>query len=77
MQLEEWRIKKGLSYVDLAKMLKVSVQTIYNWISGRNLPTRHFEEIEELTKNQVPTSSWFRKRTIEAKKQEMIRGGKK
>ena len=40
--LEALNSRKNISYAALAKIIKVSPSTIYNWLSGRTVPTEEY-----------------------------------
>ena len=51
--------KYQLSYRQLAELLKLSRQTIYNYIEHRNHPSQQIkEQIAFLTNQEVPLDSW-------------------
>lgn len=50
--LKDWRISKGYSVIEMARLVEVSPQTIYNTENGKNKPSSKYLEYYILLHNK-------------------------
>jgi transcriptional regulator with XRE-family HTH domain len=61
MTLREWREKKGLTMVELARMLGVDKSAVSRWESGERFPSRRFlKKIAEVTGGEVTANDFLK-----------------
>lgn len=54
---KEWRERKGLSQIELAKLCGVSVRTVQNWDAGGNVPGINLYKLEAIDRDGVPSKN--------------------
>jgi len=61
MTLREWREKKGLTMVELARMLGVDKSAVSRWESGERFPSRRsLKKIAEVTGGEVTANDFLK-----------------
>lgn len=59
LKLKLFRTGKGLSYREMAKLVSVAHQSIYNWESGDKRPdVDSAVKLEKVTKGKVKVTDW-------------------
>ena len=59
-RLRAWRMRKGMSQVDLARKFKTTPQVVYDWEKGRKTPDlESMAKIVEITAGEVRPGDFF------------------
>ena len=60
MTLKEYKELNRLTYGDLAKLLKVTPQSVKNWINRSPPNRRNMLKIETITQGSVSPVDWYK-----------------